>query len=518
MALHTWGWITGLAGCGLVFLGQGLEPDGAWSAPAWLADGSAGATLAGLTWRWHLRPWTWTPRPSARNRLAHYVATRVERIMHGGAENSFFLDRLREKTSKNVVLAREIAGHADAIADATRQIAAGSTRASDVAARSRRESERGRAEIGKGLAIFQHVRERAANTAADMQALREQSARIQAIADVIGEIAMQTHLLSLNASIESAQAGVHGKGFAVVAQEVRALAHKARGASVDILKALGAVNEQACRTTGSMQALSDEVDAGAAQAESSAALLVSIGELAAESEQEIQRIADMADGHVQATRQISSSVQDMLDALAYTERELPKAADASLDQADIAEELFEAVFDEADALHLRLRTVVQGTAAEIARMFERDVDSGRIGMKALLDRQHVLVPGTRPEKFHTQYDSYTDEVLPAIQEPLLQAHPEIAFACAMDDRCYIGTHNHAFAQPLTGDYEQDVRRSRSKRFFNDRTARSAAANRKPYLLHTYKRDTGETMYDISSPIFVHGQHWGLFRIGYRPPN
>jgi methyl-accepting chemotaxis protein len=226
----------------------------------------------------------------------------------------------------------------------------------------------------------------------------------------------------------------------------------------------------------------------------------------------------MADGHVQATRQISSSVQDMLDALAYTERELPKAADASLDQADIAEELFEAVFDEADALHLRLRTVVQGTAAEIARMFERDVDSGRIGMQALLDRQHVLVPGTRPEKFHTQYDSYTDEVLPAIQEPLLQAHPEIAFACAMDDRCYIGTHNHAFAQPLTGDYEQDVRRSRSKRFFNDRTARSAAANRKPYLLHTYKRDTGETMYDISSPIFVHGQHWGLFRIGYRPPN
>jgi methyl-accepting chemotaxis protein len=508
------GVLAGVAGCSLIVVVQALEP-GSVEPPAWLAGGGAGAALVGLAWRWPPRLRLW--RPSARNRLARFVAARVERIMHGGAENSFFLDRLKEKTSQNVALAREIAGHADDIAETTRQIAAGSARASDVAARSRCESERGRVEINKGLALLQHARQRAADTAADMQALREQSAHIQKIADVVGEIARQTHLVSLNASIESAQAGEYGKGFAVVAQEVRALAHKARGASVDILQALGAVNEQACRTTDSMQALSEEVNAGAAQAESSVALLVSIGELAAASEQEIQRIAGMADGHVEATRQISSSVQDMLDALAYTERELPKAADASLNQADIAEELFEAVFDEADALHLRLREVVQRTAADIARLFERDVDGGRISLEALMDRHHAPVPGTRPEKFHTQYDSYTDEVLPAIQEPLLEAHPEIAFACAMDDHCYIGTHNRAFAQPLTGDYAEDVRHSRSKRFFNDRTARSAAANRKPYLLHTYKRDTGETMYDISSPILVHGRHWGLFRIGYRPP-
>jgi len=506
--------LAGVAGRSLVAVVQSFEPGSAWPS-GWLTGGAAAAVLAGLAWCW--RPGLRVFGPSARNRLARFVAARVERIMHGGAENSFFLDRLKEKTSQNVALAREIAGHAGDIGETTRQIAAGSARASDAAARSRRESERGQAEISKGLAIFQHARARAADTAADMQTLREQSARIQEIVDVIGEIARQTHLLSLNASIEAAQAGEHGKGFAVVAQEVRALAHKARGASVDILQALGAVNEQAGRTTGSMQALSDEVDAGATQAESAVALLVSIGELAAESEQEIQCIASMADGHVQATRQISSSVQDMLDALAYTEHELPKAADASLDQACIAEELFEAVFDEADALHLLLRVVVQRAAAQVARLFECDVDAGRISLNALMDRRYTPVPGTRPEKFHTQYDRYTDEVLPAIQEPLLEAHPEIAFACAMDDHCYIGTHNLIFAQPLTGDYAEDVRHSRSKRFFSDRTARSAAANRKPYLLHTYKRDTGETMYDISSPILVHGQHWGLFRIGYRPP-
>ncbi len=477
----------------------------------WLAVGSV--LVLGLAWRYRLR----LLRPLARDQLARHIAVRVERIMLGGAENSFFLDRLKEKISEDVSHAREIARNAEAIGETTCSIAAGSTRAAEVAARSHAESEHGKEEISKGLASFQLARERAAATADDMRRLQEQSTHIQNIADVISEIAIQTHVLSLNASIESARAGEHGKGFAVVAQEVRALAHKAREASADIFKSLQAVNDQANNTADSMQALSEEVNEGALQAESAVTLLTNIGSLAAESEQEIQRISDMANSHVEATRQISAEVQEMLEGLAYTESELPKAANASLSQADVAEELFEITFDQANPLHQQLRELVQRTATKISNLFECRVEEGRISLEALLDRQYVSIPDTDPEKFTTQYDAYTDEVLPAIQEPILASDPAIAFACAMDDHCYIGTHNLIFSQPLTGDYAKDILHNRTKRFFNDRTAKLSAVNRKPYLLHTYKRDTGETMYDISSPIFVRGHHWGLFRIGYRPP-
>jgi len=66
-----------------------------------------------------------------------------------------------------------------------------------------------------------------------MSRMQEDSQKISSIAKTVQEIAAQTNLLSLNASVEAARAGKAGKGFAVIAGEIRELAAHCAQAAED---------------------------------------------------------------------------------------------------------------------------------------------------------------------------------------------------------------------------------------------------------------------------------------------
>jgi methyl-accepting chemotaxis protein len=74
--------------------------------------------------------------------------------------------------------------------------------------------------------------------------LNEKSQSISAVTKSISDIAEQTNVLSINASIEASRAGEHGRGFAVVANEVRNLAEQSRRSAKQIQQTISVILSQ----------------------------------------------------------------------------------------------------------------------------------------------------------------------------------------------------------------------------------------------------------------------------------
>ena len=90
------------------------------------------------------------------------------------------------------------------------------------------------------------------DASANVDRLKESSAAIGNVVNLIAQIARQTTLLALNSTIEAARAGTAGRGFAVVASEVKALAVQTQDATEEIKKKIDALQRDA---TGSVEAV-----------------------------------------------------------------------------------------------------------------------------------------------------------------------------------------------------------------------------------------------------------------------
>ncbi len=177
---------------------------------------------------------------------------------------------------------------------------------------------------------------------------------------------------------------------------------------------------------------------------------------------------------------------------------------------------------EADML-LRGRTMAIFGAATMRQVLEQAINSGRLTEAQIFDSNYRKIvdgplAGTAIPKYHTEYDSYLDQAILRTQDALVEEDNAVVFAVLVDKNGYLPVHNSKYSLPVTGDDAKDQVGNRTKRIFDDPVGLAAGkytgGDNNKILRQIYKRDTGETMWDISAPVYVNGKHWGGFRIGY----
>ena len=363
--------------------------------------------------------------------------------------------------------------------------------------------------VDEVTAVAERSSDDMAETTRTIHELAASARRIEDIVGLIDSLAFQTNILALNAAVEAARAGEHGRGFNVVAGEVRQLSLRSAEAAQDIRRLISGTSEQTTATLArvgqqserlgsliqTIRQINDQMrDIRAASAEQATGL--------SQISQAIMRIDD-------ATQQTNTLVEDS----AANTRQLYGQARGL--RHLVGEFDLGSAGERARAIHAAMPKIVQTAAAQIAEVWEKALAGRQLGESDLFDDAYAAFGDTDPPKYRTRFDALADQLLPAIQEPLLSAHGFIAYAIACDHNGYVPTHNDRYCEPLTGDPDYDKAHNRTKRLFSDPVGSRCGRHPLPYLLQTYRRDTGEIMHDISAPIYVRGRHWGGFRIGYK---
>ena len=458
--------------------------------------------------------------PSASERLVDQLANRIGGL---GVELADVAGNLQEVASR-VSGQSDRFGHlqktAETMVSANHGIASASQAVLSAATAAVGEITQSRAVVETAVQHIAQLIEAVGRIEHRLSSVGSALTEVAKVSGSIEAIARQTNLLALNATIEAARAGAAGRGFAVVASEVKNLAEATRQATHligDTVRGLDGQVNSLIGESGEASLRAKNAGEGAAQIQSIIAR-VQNGFTAVGSE--IDGVAKAATSNLEHCDRVIDELGNLARGVDLSSTELKHADDRVAKLLDISEGLIALIADSGvETSDAPLIRVVIDTAKQISAAFESAVARGEISLDQLMDEKYREIAGTDPKQYMTEYVTFTDRILPPIQDPIQKRDPRIVFCVAWAKGGYLPTHNPNYRHKQGPDPVWNNANCRNRRLFSDRAVRKVAANTRPFLLQTYRRDMGGgnfvLMKDLSSPIVVRGRHWGAFRMGFR---
>lgn len=240
-------------------------------------------------------------------------------------EQATSMSEISTTVSELLATSRQIAESSQRVAHISEETA-GAAKAGDRTVRSAHESITG---------IKQHVD----HVVTYMLDLGKKSQQIGSVVDIINELAEQTNILSINASIEAAGAGEGGRRFAVVAEEIRKLAERVGGSTREISTLIEEIRAAVNTTVMATEGGSKAVDAGARQFSEVTAAFENIVKLVATSTEAAREIELSTKQQTTAVEQVNIAIVNAAQATKESEASSAQTLQTAAQLATLSSEL-----------------------------------------------------------------------------------------------------------------------------------------------------------------------------------
>ncbi len=281
--------------------------------------------------------------------LTNQIASAVQHIRGSSTELQSAANQQATSAKESSTSMNEISTTIVELLATSRQIAESAQRVAGVAEQTAGGARVGEGTVQKANESIVSIRRQMDLVVNHMLDLGKKSQQIGAVLDIVSELAEQTNILSINATIEAAGAGESGKRFAVVADEIRKLADRVAGSAKEIRTLVDEVRGAVNTTVMATETGSKAVDTGSRQFDDVTASFKQIAGLVATTRDAAREIELSTKQQTTAVEQVNVAIAATAQATKETEASSGQTLQTASQLATLSAELIRLVQPQAAA-------------------------------------------------------------------------------------------------------------------------------------------------------------------------
>ncbi len=275
--------------------------------------------------------------------LTTQIGSAVQHIQSSSNELQTAANQQASGAKEQATAMTEITTTISELLATSRQIAESAQRVASVATDTASSASAGERRVRLSSDSMASIKRQVDTIVLHMLELGKKSQQIGGVLELINELADQTNILAINATIEAAGAGDAGRRFAVVADEIRKLADRVAGSTKEIRGLIDEIRAAVNTTVMATEGGSKAVDAGALQFAAVTEALAAISELVGTTTEAAREIELSTKQQSTAVEQVNIAVANVAQATRETETSTSQTLQTASQLTTLSSELLRLV-------------------------------------------------------------------------------------------------------------------------------------------------------------------------------